>query len=74
MEILDDFQCLFIVMTVNSIVPLFGDDELGAGRPPFGQETFAGDLPMMSVIRNPQRQTSLLTPSANISLLFQICA
>jgi len=36
MEILDDFQYLLIVMTVNSVVPFFADDEFCAERAPFG--------------------------------------
>ena len=53
-RILYDFQHLFVVMTVNSVVPFFADHEFCARRPPFGHEVSISDLPMMPFIRYPQ--------------------
>jgi hypothetical protein len=71
-RILDDLQRLFIVMTVNSVLPMFANHEFCARRPPFGQEISVRDLPMMPFIRYPQRQAPLLAPLANVRLVFQI--
>ena len=61
-------------MTMNSVVPAFANYELGARWPPFGQKTSLRDLPLMSFIGGPQRQSPLLTPLAKIGLLFQVRA
>jgi hypothetical protein len=71
-RILDDLQRLFIVMTVNSVVPTFANHEFCARRPPFGHEPSVRDLPMMPFIRYSQRQAPLLAPPANFRLLFQV--
>src|SRR6266481_3925743 len=52
-EILDNFQRLLVVMTMNSVVPFFANHEFCARWPPFGQETSVRDLPMMSFIGYP---------------------
>src|SRR2546429_5709360 len=52
-EILDNFQRLPVVMTMNSVVPFFANHEFCARWPPFGQETSVRDLPMMSFIGYP---------------------
>ena len=61
-------------MTMNSVVPAFANYELGARWPPFGRKTSVRDLPMMSFIGDPQRQSPLLTPLAKVGLLFQVRA
>jgi hypothetical protein len=72
MEILDDSEGLFVIMTMNSVLPGFADHELGARGPPLGQKVPVADLPMMAFIRDPQSQTSLLAPLSNLHFLFQI--
>jgi hypothetical protein len=72
MEILDDIEGLFVIMTMNSVLPGFADHELGARGPPLGQKVPVADLPMMAPIRDPQRQTSLLAPLSHFRFLLQI--
>ena len=72
MEILDDIEGLFVVMTMNSMKPGLADNKFGARRPPLGQEVSVRDLPMMALIRDPQRQTSLPAPLSHFRFLLQI--
>ena len=72
MEILDDIEDLFVIMTMNSVLPGFADRHLGARWPPFGQEASARYLPMMAFIRDPQRQTSLPAPLSHLRFLLEI--
>ena len=72
MDILDDIEGLFVIMTMNSVLPAFADHEFGDRGPPLGQKATVGDLPMMAFIRDPQSQTSVLAPLSNLHFLFQI--
>jgi hypothetical protein len=72
MEILDDIEGLFVIMTMNSALPGFADHELGARWPPLGQEASVRELPMMAIIRDPQRQTSLPAPFSNLRFFLKI--
>jgi hypothetical protein len=49
-KILDNFQHLLVVMTMNSVVPFFANHEFCARWPPFGPETSVRNLPMMPFI------------------------